>query len=65
MWSPRGQQVMIATPAQPHRRYGIGAVDDHTGEAVVRFERRKRRQEIAQLLEALLAKYPTGTIYVA
>ncbi len=65
MWSPRGQQVMIATPAQPHRRYGIGAVNYHTGETVVRFERRKRRQEIAQLLEALLAKHPTGTIYVA
>ena len=31
----------------------------------MRFERRKRRQEIAQLLEALVAKHPTGTIYVA
>jgi len=58
MWSPRGQQVMIATPAQPHRRYSIGAVNYHTGETVVRFERHKRRQEIAQLLEALLAKHP-------
>ncbi len=56
---------MIATPAQPHRRYGIGAVNYHTGETVVRFERRKRRQEIARLLEALLAKHPTGTVYVA
>ena len=65
MWSPKGQQVMIATPAQPHRRYGLGAVNYHTGETVVRFERRKRRREIAQLLEALLAKHPTGTIYVA
>ena len=65
MWSPRGQQVTIATPAQPHRRYGIGAVNDHTGETVVRFERRKRRKEIAALLAALVAKHPTGTIYVA
>jgi hypothetical protein len=56
---------MIPTPAQPHRRYGIGAVNYHTGETVVQFRRRKRRQEIAQLLEALLATHPTGTIYVA
>lgn len=65
MWSPKGQQVMIATPAQPHRRYGIGAVNDRAGETVVQFERRKRRQEIAALLEALLAKHPTGTVYGA
>jgi len=45
--------------------YGIGAVNDHTGETVVRFERGKRRQEIAELLEVLLAKHPTGTIFVA
>jgi transposase len=65
MWSPKGRQVMIPTPAQPHRRYGIGAVNYHTGEAVVQFRRRKRREEIAKLLEALVAKHPTGTIYVA
>jgi len=65
MWSPKGQQVMIPTPAQPQRRYGIGAVNYHTGETVVLFERHKRRREIARLLEALLAKHPTGTIYVA
>ena len=47
------------------KRYGIGAVNYHTGETVVRFERRKRRQEIAKLLEALVAKHPTGTVYVA
>ena len=65
MWSPVGQQVMIPTPRQPERRYGIGAVNYHTGETVVLFERRKRRREIAKLLEALVAKHPTGTIYVA
>ena len=65
MWSPKGQQVMIPTPGQPEKRYGIGAVNYHTGETVVRFERRKRRREIATLLEALVAKHPTGTIYVA
>jgi len=56
---------MIPTPAQPDRRYGIRAVNYHTGETVVHFQRRKRRKEVAQLLEALLAKHPTGTIYVA
>jgi transposase len=65
MWSPKGQQVMIPTPGQPDKYYGIGAVNYHTGESVVQFQRRKRRQEIAQLLEALVAKHPTGTIYVA
>ena len=65
MWGPKGQQVPIPTPAQPHRRYGIGAVNYHTGQTVVRFERRKRRKEVATLLEALVAKHPTGTIYVA
>jgi transposase len=65
MWSPKGQQVMIPTPAQPEKRYGLGAVNSHTGETVVLFERRKRRREVARLLEALLAKHPTGTVYVA
>ncbi len=65
MWSPKGQQVMIPTPAQPQRRYGIGAVNYHTGETVVQLHRRKRRREVAQVLEALVAKHPTGTAYVA
>ena len=65
MWSPKGRQVMIPTPAQPERRYGLGAVNYHTGETVVLFERRKRRREIAKLLEALVARHPTGTVYVA
>ena len=62
MWSPKGQQVMIPTPAQPTKRYGIGAVDYHTGETVVLIRRRKRRRETAELLEALLEKHPMGTI---
>lgn len=65
MWSPRGQQVMIPTPGQPHKRYGLGAVNYHTGETVVLFRRRKRRQEVTELLQALVDKHPTGTIYVA
>jgi transposase len=65
MWSPKGQQVMIPTPAQPTKHYGIGAVDYHTGETVVLLKRHKRRKEIAELLDALVDKHPTGTIYVA
>lgn len=65
MLSPVGQQVTIPTPRQPDRYYGIGAVNYHTGETVVLFRRRKRRQEIAELLQRLLDKHPTGTIYVA
>src|SRR5262245_8683434 len=65
MWSPRGQQVMIPTPGQPYKRYGLGAVNYHTGETVVLFRRRKRRKEVAELLQALVDKQPTGTIYVA
>lgn len=65
MWSPKGQQVMIPTPGQPIKYYGIGAVNYHTGETVVLFERRKRRRETAKLLETLMEKHPTGTVYVA
>ena len=65
MWSPKGQQVMIPTPGQPDKYYGIGAVNYHTGETVVQFQRHKRRREIAQLLEALLEKHPKETVYVA
>jgi len=65
LWSPVGQQVEIPTPAQPDKYYGIGAVNYYTGETVVQFQRHKRRKEMAQLLEALLEKHPTGTIYVA
>lgn len=65
MWSPKGQQVMIATPGQPKRHYGIGAVNYYTGETIVLIRRRKRRKEIGELLQALLDKHPEGTIYVA
>jgi putative transposase len=56
---------MIYTPAQPTRRLGLGAVNYHTGETVVLLRRHKRRREIAELLQALVDKHPTGTIYVA
>jgi transposase len=65
MWSPKGQQVMIPTPGQPTKHYGLGAVNYHTGETLVLFRKRKRCKEIAELLQALLDHHPTGTIYVA
>ena len=64
LWSPKGQQIMIPTPGQPYRRYGLGAVNYHTGETIVLFRRHKRRREVAELLQALVDKHPTGTIYV-
>jgi putative transposase len=65
MWSPIGQQVMIPTPGQPKTHYGLGAVNYHTGETVVIIRKRKRRREVAELLQALLEKHPDATIYVA
>jgi len=65
MWSPKGQQVMIPTPGQPKVHYGLGAVNYHTGETVVIIRKRKRRLEVAELLQTLVEKHPHGTIYVA
>lgn len=65
MWSPKGQQVMISTPGQPKLHYGLGAVNYHSGETIVLIRRRKRRREVAELLQALLEKHPTGSIFVA
>lgn len=65
MWSPKGQQVMIPTPGQPKRHYGIGAVNYHTGETTVIIRKHKRRREIAELLQALVDTHPSGTVYVA
>jgi transposase len=56
---------MIPTPGQPTQHYGIGAVNYQTGETVVLLRRHKRRREIAELLQALLDKHPTGTVHVA
>jgi putative transposase len=55
---------MLPTPGQPYKRYGLGAVNYQTGETVVLFRRHQRRQEVAELLQALVDKHPTGTIYV-
>src|SRR5262249_3629183 len=65
LWSPKGQQVMIPTPAQPTKHYGIGAVNYQTGQTLVLVRRHKRRREIAVLLQALLDKHSTGTVYLA
>jgi putative transposase len=56
---------MMPTPGQPYKRYGLGAVNYHTGDTVGLFRRRKRRREVAELLQALVDKQPTGTISVA
>ena len=56
---------MIPTPGQPKVHYGLGAVNYHTGETVVIIRKRKRRLEVAELLQVLVEKHPTGTIYVA
>lgn len=56
---------MIPTPGQTKKHYGIGAVNYHSGETVVLIRKRKRRQEIAELLEALLDKHPDETIFIA
>ena len=65
MWSPKGQQVMIPTPMQPTRRYGLGAVDWYTGQTVVITRCHKRRREVAELLQALLDRHPHQRVYVA
>ncbi len=56
---------MIPTPGQPKVHYGLGAVNYHTGETVVIIRKRKRRLEVAELLQTLMEKHPNGTIYVA
>jgi hypothetical protein len=65
LWSPRGQHVMIPPPGQPDTRDGLGAVHDHPGATVVLFRRRQRRREVAERLQALVDKHPTGPIEVA
>ena len=65
MSGPKGQQVMIPTPMQPRRRFLLGAVDWQSGQTVVLTRPHKRRRKVAELLEALLEKHPTETVYVA
>jgi transposase len=56
---------MRPTPGQPSKRDGLGTVRSHTGETVVLFRRRKRRQEVAERWQALVDQPPTGAIEVA
>lgn len=65
MWSPKGQQVMIPTPGQPKSHYSLRALNYHIGETVVLIRKRKRRLEVTELLQALVDKHPTGSIYGA
>ncbi len=64
MWGPVGQQVMLGTPHRPYKRYGLGAVNYHTGQTLVLVRQHKRRVEVAELLQALLDKHPAQTIYI-
>jgi hypothetical protein len=52
-------------PGQPYKRDGLGAGNYPTGETVVLFRRRTRRREVAELLQALVDRHSTGTIYIA
>jgi len=56
---------MLNTPQQPYRRYALGAVNYHIGQTLVLVRQHKRRSEVAELLQALLDKHPTQTIYIA
>lgn len=55
---------MILTPGHPTKRYGLGAVNYHTGETIVLVRRHKRRREVAELLQTVLERHPTGTVYI-
>jgi transposase len=59
------QQAMVSAPMQPIRRYGLGAVNWYTGQTLVITRKHKRRQEVAELLEALHQRHKDGRIYVA
>src|SRR5262245_44416192 len=56
---------MIPTPGPPYQRDGLGAVNDHTGETVGLVRRRQRRREVAERLQAVVDRHPTGTIDIA
>jgi putative transposase len=43
----------------------LGAVNDHTGDTVGLFRRRTRRREVAEWLQAVVDRHPTGTIDIA
>jgi len=54
------QQVMIPTPGNLPIAMGWGPSIYYTGETVVLFRPHKRRKEIVELLQALLAEHPEG-----
>lgn len=56
---------MILLPGQPKVHYGLKTVNYHNGETVVIIRKHKRCQEVAEVLQAVLDKYSTGTIFVA
>ncbi len=64
MWTRIGQQVMLPTPGQERRAYGIGTVNYHTGETVMVTRKHKRKPDIAEMLCHLVARHPSGTIFL-
>ncbi len=56
---------MIPAPGQPTKHYGHRCSQLSLRETVVIIRKRKTREQIAQLLEALLLQHPVETIYVA
>lgn len=56
---------MIQAPGKPTKRYGLGAINYHTGQTVVLVRKRKRRRQVAELLETLLDKHHGERVYVA
>jgi hypothetical protein len=65
MEDTRGQPVLMSTPGQSSTRAYCCAVNDHTGETLGLFCRRKRLREGAARLQAMVDTQPTGTISVA
>ena len=68
-WGPKGQQVMIETPAQPEKRYGTSvrwatvAARQRSPDPRAQGQQPDRRTALeAALLEE---KHPTGRVYVA
>ncbi len=57
-----GLDGLVVRRAKPESFRNCG--NCRTGETAGLFRRRKRRREVAELLQTLLEKHPTGTLYV-
>src|SRR5919199_6337786 len=64
MWMLRGRQVEIPPHGTDERAYGIGAVNDYTGETIMITRDHTCRVDVAVFLRALLAQHDPGTMYL-